>query len=251
MVALSSLARCAAQESLPALRETTAAFTHLCALLRHTSPLEAAALHYLHSLASHHKGLPQEAQTAELIFLQTRIIVLLEDRAPAAALHLLLECALHAARQGLPDTACDMLDAAFAVYQQYCALPPTALGGLSTIVHCLSRVRGLPRERFDVFAELVCRYATSMPARQDKVCHQRLCEGSGSHSAVLRAGCCRVHAGTTATVCLTELAPCRCACYATRRIYTGKTASTRRAATRCATRARPAVSSTVQLPCAA
>ena len=171
MAALCSLARCTAQDSLPAMRETTAAFTHLCALLRHTSPLEAVALHFLSSLASQHKGLSSEGRAAELLFLQTRIIVLLEDRAPAAALQLLLECALHAARHSLPDTACDLLDAAFSVYQQYCALPPTALGGLSALIHGLSRVRGLSRERFDAFAQLVCRYATSLPPRQDKVRH--------------------------------------------------------------------------------
>jgi hypothetical protein len=152
-----------------AVRETLGAFTRLCALLTETSPLEAAAVHYLDCLIQHQQSASSDAIQAEITFLQTHIVVLLEDRTPSAALRLLLEFAVAASAARLPELVCELLDEALSVYQQYCALPPTALGGLAALMHCMVHLHGLPRKRFDDYVQLLCRYATSMPVREHKV----------------------------------------------------------------------------------
>jgi hypothetical protein len=169
MVAMCKLARRITRTPMSAVRETVAAFTHLCALLVQTAPLEAAALHYLDCLLRHQADTGPDTIREEISFLQTHIVVLLEDRTPSAALQLLLELAAASSAAGTPDLVCELLDAALSVYQQYCALPPTALGGLAAFMHCFAQLHGLPRERFDEYVQLLCRYAMSMPVREHKV----------------------------------------------------------------------------------
>jgi Vacuolar protein sorting-associated protein 35 len=182
MVALARLARCLDTSDLHNLQRLAAAFLHGTPRLERTAPLEALCHAFLDVLRA---GAQSEASMAAgtcidaeefsrgAAFLHSRVAVLLEDIKPEAALRVLLAAAATACAARHTDCACHMLDCAVAVYHRYCALPPHASAGLAALVQGAAELRGLPRERYDALAAQAARFATSLPARDDKV--QMLC----------------------------------------------------------------------------
>jgi hypothetical protein len=169
MVALAQVARSIDISDLASLRDMAAVYAQAVSLVNNTSPLEALCSVFLSAMTSKHQALATDELSKTFSFLQMRLVIILEDQNPAAALRVLLSAAAHASGARAHDSANLLLDSALAVYHRYCAFPPTAMGGLMQVMHGVAQLRGLLRERYDSIVEQVARYASSMPVREDKV----------------------------------------------------------------------------------
>jgi hypothetical protein len=169
MIALSQLARCLDTSNLPNLQHLATAYVHGMAQISCTAPLEALCAVFLTSLQAHAAQNAGSMFAQGVAFLHTRVVILLEDVSPSAALRVLLAAATTASAADNSDTALHMLTSATAVYHRYCALPVHAKAGLMQLLHCAAQLRGVSREGYGDFVEQCRRYASSLPVREDKV----------------------------------------------------------------------------------
>lgn len=173
---LATLARCIDTSDLPATNAVVTAFRDALGFMASSEPLEALG----HVLLRAYDAAPEAPAagpelSAHVRFMHSTIVVVLEDRRPAAAVRLLLRACRIVAGRGEAAAAEELLRAALAVYERRCALPPASQTCLSALMHCLRDVRQLPEAAVREVTGRLRRYATSLPVYVDRVRSLCLC----------------------------------------------------------------------------